>query len=276
MAAAAPTYENYTLLEPVGGQNSIPVSPTGISIYFNNIYSFVLILIAITAVFYLIYGGIVYLTTDIANKQKQGKEIIIRVITGLAFVFCVWVVLNSINPEILKNTLSFGPVIGEVVTGPTNPPGGGTTTPPNTTGDKCTDIPASDLVTVQGSYQLKKDAAAQFNSMYDAAKAAGYTLTLTSAYRSPARQTQIWNSYGCKVVSGSAVCNGGKSVAIPCSLGGPGSNHSTGYAVDVNNGCSNGSTCNTPAYNWLKTNGGRYNFNNSLPTDPVHWSVNGR
>ena len=40
-----------------------------------------------------------------------------------------------------------------------------------------------------------------------------------------------------------------KSVAVPCSLGGSGSNHSTGYAVDISVGCVNGqSRCNTKRY----------------------------
>lgn len=122
----------YILLEPLTGkigEESIAISPDGLSNYFNNAYSFVLILIAITAVFYLIYGGMVYVTTDIANKQKQGKEIIVRVITGLIFVFTVWIILNSINPNILNNKLNIAAMnaVGGVVNSGTTG-----TTPPNT------------------------------------------------------------------------------------------------------------------------------------------------
>ena len=278
------SYVDYTLLQPLTNQTDhgdltkIQVSPEGLSDYFNQAYSFLLILIAITAVFYLIYGGMVYLTTDIANKQKQGKEVIVRVISGLVFVFTVWLILNSINPNILNNKLTFA-ILDSVPSG--NNTGNSTSTPPNnvppnTSGAQCTPIPASDLVSIQG-YQLKTDAANNFNQMYAAAQKDGVNLRLTSGYRSPDRQTQIWNSYGCKLVNGRASCSGGKSVAVPCSLGGPGSNHSTGYAVDISVGCVNGqSGCNTKIYNWLKVNGSRYNFYNNLPSDPVHWSANGR
>ena len=278
------SYVDYTLLQPLTNQTDhgdltkIQVSPEGLSDYFNQAYSFLLILIAITAVFYLIYGGMVYLTTDIANKQKQGKEVIVRVISGLVFVFTVWLILNSINPNILNNKLTFA-ILDSVPSG--NNTGGGPTTPPNnppgnTSGPQCTTIPDSDLVSIQG-YQLKTDAANNFNQMYAAAQKDGVNLRLTSGYRSPDEQTQIWNSYGCKLINGRASCRGGKSVAVPCSLGGSGSNHSTGYAVDISVGCVNGqSRCNTKVYNWLKANGGKYNFYNNLPSDPVHWSANGR
>jgi hypothetical protein len=278
------SYVDYTLLQPLTNQTDhgdltkIQVSPEGLSDYFNQAYSFLLILIAITAVFYLIYGGMVYLTTDIANKQKQGKEVIVRVISGLVFVFTVWLILNSINPNILNNKLTFAildsvPSSSNTGGGPTTPPNN---PPPNTSGAQCTPIPASDLVSIQG-YQLKADAANNFNQMYAAAQKDGVNLRLTSGYRSPDEQTQIWNSYGCKLINGRASCRGGKSVAVPCSLGGSGSNHSTGYAVDISVGCVNGqSRCNTKVYNWLKANGGKYNFYNNLPSDPVHWSANGR
>ena len=278
------SYVDYTLLQPLTNQTDhgdltqVQVSPEGLSDYFNQAYSFLLILIAITAVFYLIYGGMVYLTTDIANKQKQGKEVIVRVISGLVFVFTVWLILNSINPNILNNKLTFAildsvPSSSNTGGGPTTPPNN---PPPNTSGAQCTPIPASDLVSIQG-YQLKTDAANNFNQMYAAAQKDGVNLRLTSGYRSPDRQTQIWNSYGCKLNNGRASCPGGKSVAVPCSLGGPGSNHSTGYAVDISVGCVNGqSRCNTKVYNWLRANGGKYNFYNNLPSDPVHWSANGR
>jgi heme/copper-type cytochrome/quinol oxidase subunit 4 len=271
----------YILIEPItgkpGADQFVLISPDGLSNYLNSTYSFVLILIAITAVFYLIYGGMVYLTTDIANKQKQGKEIIVRVITGLVFVFSVWVILNSINPNILKNNLTLG-VINTVTGTPTDTPDD--TDPaaiPNTSTETCREIPSSELVSVQGR-QLKKDAASQFNLMYTEAQKAGITLNLTSAYRSPSAQTALWNQYGCKIVSGRASCTNNKSVAIPCSLGGNGSNHSTGYAVDISiPGCSNGnSNCSHPIQTWLKTNGGKYGFNNALPNDPIHWSPSGR
>lgn len=265
----------YILIQPIAGKPGadqfVLISPDGLFNYLNSTYSFVLILIAITAVFYLIYGGMVYLTTDIANKQKQGKEIIVRVITGLVFVFSVWLILNSINPNILKNNLTLGVINTVTGTTPTTTP---TTPPPANTGPQCQDILSSELTSIQGSYQLKKDAAAQFNLMYAAAQKDGITLRITSAYRSPAHQLSVWNQNGCSL-NRTPRCTG-TTTAVPCALGGNGSNHSAGTAVDINIGCSPAGPCNTPTYNWLKTNGGRYGFNNALSNDLIHWSPSGR
>jgi LAS superfamily LD-carboxypeptidase LdcB len=93
---------------------------------------------------------------------------------------------------------------------------------------------------------------------------AGFDLKVTSAYRSDATQVQLWNANPNPSVVGK-----------PCSLGGTGSNHNSGQALDLTDGCSPGSTCNSAAYQWLKANGGKWGFYNNLPTDPVHWSPTG-
>jgi hypothetical protein len=57
----------------------------------------------------------------------EGKETVTRVITGIVFIFSVWVLLNSINPNLLKNTIGFaGGAVG-ITTGTT--PGSGTVKP---------------------------------------------------------------------------------------------------------------------------------------------------
>jgi LAS superfamily LD-carboxypeptidase LdcB len=115
-----------------------------------------------------------------------------------------------------------------------------------------------------------------FQRMHDAAKNAGINLLITDGYRSPEEQWQLRQQYGCTNPA-SSQCPGGKQVAVSCHEGGTGSNHQTGDAVDINVGCGNGnSSCNTKAYNWLKTNGGQFGFYNALPSDPVHWSATGR
>ncbi len=47
------------------------------------------------------FGGIMYATTDAVGTKSQGKEYIYNAIVGLLFVLSAWVVLNTINPEIL-------------------------------------------------------------------------------------------------------------------------------------------------------------------------------
>jgi hypothetical protein len=123
---------------------------------------------------------------------------------------------------------------------------------------------------------LKTDTANNLKLMEDAYKSKyGKYFTVTSAYRSDSQQVTT-----CDTVSAGEKC------AVPCSKGGPGSNHSLGDAVDVayesnivckngnNSGCSNSIT-----FNWLKQNAINYNFRQSSTiqaSDPVHWSVSGK
>ncbi len=118
----------YTYLEPIDPNNkTITISEGGLSTYLNSILTWVLVLVSVVAIFYLIYGGILYVTTDIINKKLEGKETVTRVVTGIVFIFSVWVLLNSINPNLLKNNLGFaGGAVG-ATTGTT--PGSGTVKP---------------------------------------------------------------------------------------------------------------------------------------------------
>lgn len=139
-------------------------------------------------------------------------------------------------------------------------------------GANCPAATESQVVTIPGSsYKARPDISSQFVAMRSAAAAEGITLRVTSGWRSDARQAQLYNQ----------LCPGGtcgaRKAARPCSLGGNGSNHNSGRAIDISVGCSNGqSGCNTATYNWLKQNGGRFGFYNNLPTDPLHWSTTGR
>ena len=64
-------------------------------------------IVAIIAAFYLVYGGIQYLTTDMSSTKLEGKETIKRVLVGLIFIFSVWTIFNAINPQFLKSNITF-------------------------------------------------------------------------------------------------------------------------------------------------------------------------
>jgi biotin carboxyl carrier protein len=128
----ADNYDCYTLLESFGSESSVDITEGGLGIYLEQIMVYFLMIVTIAAVFFMIYGGILYLTTDIVSKKAEGREIITRVVIGLIFVFSVWTIMNSINSGLLKNSLNFslkniGVVIKNAVTGTTN-----TTTDPGT------------------------------------------------------------------------------------------------------------------------------------------------
>lgn len=261
-------YGDYELLEQIPGSSN---TSGKLQPYLESIYKAGFVLIVIGAIFMIGFGGFTYMASaGNTSMMKKGKSMITDAIIGLVVALSIWLILNIINPDLVN--LQLDPLPGLSF----DPGGSGANIAAGGTGDRCTPIPEANLVTIDG-YQMLRSTGEKFTAMREAARSAGITLELRSGYRSPQRQLEIWNQYGCSMQSGRASCNGGRAVAVPCSLGGGGSNHSTGEAIDINVGCGNGVTnCNTATYRWLKANGGRYNFYNNLPSDPPHWSATGR
>lgn len=138
-------------------------------------------------------------------------------------------------------------------------------------------IKSEDLKPIQGDYKLLKDRADAFLRMKEAAKRDGVDLVVSSAYRSDSHQITV-----CREVCGQDYCDGAKKCAKACQIGGGGSNHSTGDAVDLQNGCKNGqsnSICiNNPVYIWMEKNGKDYGFIQNATikaSDAVHYSSTG-
>ncbi len=143
-------------------------------------------------------------------------------------------------------------------------------------------IKESDLETIQGNFKLTKERAKQFKLMEDRANLSGIKLKVLSAYRSDSRQEEV-----CKESCGKPFCDNtnntdNKLCAKSCRLGGYGSNHSRGDAVDIDNGCKNGgsvSQCiNNPVYKWMRDIGSGYGFiqNETIKeTDAIHYSSTG-
>ncbi|MEA4910880.1 hypothetical protein SDC9_21718 [bioreactor metagenome] len=122
-----------------------------------------------------------------------------------------------------------------------------------------------------GPIYLRKDVAQKFKEMQAAALSeANIKLEAYVGYRDDAAQVCLYNQM-----------KGKSAVATPCSMGGNGSNHSNGTAIDLTNasigGCGKVGACNTKEFLWLKENGGRWGFYNKLgTTDNVHWSLTGK
>ena len=130
--------------------------------------------------------------------------------------------------------------------------------------------PDGSLTSVDG-YAMQPSAVAAWNELRDAAKAAGHTLLLRSAYRSHATQTAILlrrlYSY-----TDAAINDRLRSVAVPGY-----SKHHTGYAIDITQpGYAFTSFKYSPAYEWLSAN----NYANAkkhgwIPSYPPDASLQG-
>jgi LAS superfamily LD-carboxypeptidase LdcB len=117
-------------------------------------------------------------------------------------------------------------------------------------------LPDSALAPIRGGGKLRKEVAPNFNKMWDDAKKAGHSLSLTSSYRSYEDQVATYKYYG------------SPRAAKPGS-----SPHSWGLAVDLG--------YSTAGYKWLRKNSKKYGFNQipGLETDNPsgfeawHWQV---
>lgn len=245
------------------------------------------------------YAGLLFIGSASNPEMKsKARTVLINAVIGMLIVLSAWLIIDFIMSK-LYNPGAFGPwnsllysdgrdmcieagVTQSLFTGPnvTALPGDttspGSTAPPASSGgggDRCTPIPASQLASfpsgasANGPHTALPDTVQRFMSMRAAAARDGVDLKITSAYRSPSDQVNAWNANGCNVVNGHAVCRV-RTAAIPCSLGGHGSNHSLGTAVDIR--------LNSGAYAWLRAHAANYGFYNALPNDLVHWSSTGR
>ena len=111
----------------------------------------------------------------------------------------------------------------------------------------------SDLVTVSGGQQLRKETAAALAQMIEAAKAENLYISSLSGYRSYNTQTSVYNN---------EVATNGQAVADTQSARPGHSEHQTGLAIDVGGGGCGIEDCfgNTAEGKWVATNAYKYGF----------------
>ena len=112
---SAPTVEStlsdkfqteYVPLVPLPGVGSgSNKSITNFSQYVRGMFQFLIGLAALLAVVQIIFGGIEYMTTDAISGKSAGKERINQALLGLLLAIGAWLVLSTIDPNILKTTL---------------------------------------------------------------------------------------------------------------------------------------------------------------------------
>lgn len=267
-------YGDYQLLEQIPGSSN---TSGRLQPYLESIYKAGFILIILGAIVMIGIGGFTYMASAGNTAMiKKGKSMITDAVVGLVVALLIWLILNIINPDLVNLQIDPLPGLNFNQTGSS---GGGVVgmlvdqaIGTANIAARCNPIPDSELVTIRseatsgGAERTTRDTAERFYQMREAAARAGIDLKVTDGYRTEEEQVNLWNQ------------NNGVNTARPCSMGGAGSNHQQGDALDIAVGCPNPSPngCNTSTYNWLKNNGGAYGFRNAIPTDPLHWSRSGR
>lgn len=262
----------------------------------NNVINWLISILMVVFAILIMWAGFKLVTSGGNTSAKQdAKNTFTNAIIGLIIVLAAWILVDTMLRALLGNNgdiAGYGPwssiscagwqqatptllkfeedqfvASGGEETGVVSSGGGANC--PAASPAEVSSLPSS--MVKGGSGKVRSDLVSKIVAMRDAAAQNGITIKVSSGWRSEQMQVSLWNKY-CS--SGSC---GATKVAKPCSLGGNGSNHNSGTAIDISVGCTNGSSgCNTPTYNWLKANGGNFGFYNNLPTDPVHWSLTGR
>lgn len=251
--------------------------------------------VSLSVIFFVLvfaYAGVLLLTSPTnPGNRKTAKNMIGASVVGFLIAMSAWLIVDFVMKAVYDEG-SFGPwnsILDEnsdrtcileqdAVAGPSQPTTSTSSSNQTGSGPNCPAADPDDMVpfppeaTTGGSYTATPETVSNFMAMRAAALEDGIDLKVFSAYRSDARQLELWNENGCA----DGTCS--RPTATPCSIDpSAGSNHNSGKAVDIAGACSNGvRNCNTPIYRWLNEHGSQWGFRNSLPTDPVHWSPTGR
>ncbi len=144
--------DNYELLVPLPignnsltlgslptGSNGTAVSP-GLATYIAGMYKLFIALSAVIAVVMIVYGGILYMSTDAIYNKTEGKTIIIRTLWGLLLIIGSYVILNTINPTLLSLSGTSVPASTLSTTSPAV-----SATSVSNTSNVCIDVPSTGL-----------------------------------------------------------------------------------------------------------------------------------
>ena len=110
----------YVLLErlPVIG-NEVKAGEFGL--YISNLFTLSLRLATVLAVLMISYGGFKYLTSESFTGTSDAKKIINNAVIGLFLLLASWLLLYTINPDLVENTFT----IPTINTGESTSGGGG-------------------------------------------------------------------------------------------------------------------------------------------------------
>ncbi|MES2060078.1 MAG: hypothetical protein V4438_03545 [Patescibacteria group bacterium] len=102
--AAATVFDKYTVLTSVPGLQSgtVDTNKTDLSTYLGSLYKFGVAAAAGLAVIMVIWGGIEYITAVAGEGKSGGKERITSAILGLLLALGSYIILNTINPDLLS------------------------------------------------------------------------------------------------------------------------------------------------------------------------------
>lgn len=123
VALAQETDLSYTVLAPLPGVGEGD-GKTTLETYIPAIFKLAIGLSAVAAVLMIVLGGFQYISSDALMKKSEGRERIKNAVFGLVLVISAWLILNTINPNLLNINLNIESISTTAVSGGSLTPGG--------------------------------------------------------------------------------------------------------------------------------------------------------
>lgn len=101
----------YELLAPIplGGADSAPADKTTAEPYIKGVFMLIIAIAGGLAVVRIIFGGIQYMSTDAFEGKSDAKNTIQNALWGLLLAISAWLILYTINPDLIKFDLTIPP-----------------------------------------------------------------------------------------------------------------------------------------------------------------------
>ncbi|OHB14882.1 MAG: hypothetical protein A2431_02955 [Candidatus Zambryskibacteria bacterium RIFOXYC1_FULL_39_10] len=107
---------SYTVLAPLPGVGDSD-GKTTLETYVPAIFKLAIGLSAVAAVLMIVLGGFQYISSDALMKKNEGRERIKNAVFGLVLVISAWLILNTINPNLLNINLNIDSISTTAVDG---------------------------------------------------------------------------------------------------------------------------------------------------------------
>jgi hypothetical protein len=236
--------------------------------YLNIIIKIIIGFAAVLAMVMIVAGGIEYMTSEVISGKEAGKETITHAILGLLLALGAFLILNTINPQLLNACLNNLPK-AEIVINEAPPTGAdfNPTTGPIPTGAvrSCTEG-ITKINTSGGSFVVCNRIANSVQSLINKAWTEGYKIS-GWGWRSYDTQIALRTKNGCPDIYHTP-----PNCKIPTAIPGT-SLHESGLALDFTCDSVAIQTKDNKCFLWLQKNVGGLLKNYSA--EPWHWSITG-
>lgn len=101
----------YTPLEPLPGFTSLPQNGD-IGPYLSAVFKIIMVIGGLVAVASLVFGGIAYMVSEVVDKKTAARRRIVSAFWGLILLIGSYVILFTINPQLVNLTTIFNPTAG--------------------------------------------------------------------------------------------------------------------------------------------------------------------